>query len=197
MQFELAGKFILEKLKNELPACLSYHSVYHVKDVYAAAAHLAGKEGLTPYETQLLLTAAWYHDSGFIKGAKDHEEESCRIAREALPGFGYNDAEITLICGMIMATKIPQSPHNHLEEILADADLDYLGRIDFYIISDKLFVELKASGVLTFEEEWNLSQIQFLENHRYFTKTANASRNERKANNLATLKMKVKQETTR
>ena len=30
-----------------------------------------------------------------------------------------------------MATKIPQKPQNHYEEVLSDADLDYLGRDDF------------------------------------------------------------------
>ena len=56
------------------------------------------------------------------------------------------------ICGMIMATKIPQSPKNYLEQILCDADLDYLGRDDFYDIGGTLFKELKTYNVLDTEE---------------------------------------------
>ena len=33
------------------------------------------------------------------------------------------------------ATKIPQTPLTKLEEIICDADLDYLGREDFFEIS--------------------------------------------------------------
>ncbi len=192
MQFESAGKFILNKLSKELPKHLSYHSVEHIKDVYAAAEYLAKQENIPVYEMQLLLTAAWYHDSGFLKGPKDHEEESSRIAKENLPAFGYKPEEIDRICGMIMATKIPQSPKNHLEEILADADLDYLGRDDFFSIGNKLFTELSTFGFLDTEDEWNQLQVHFLESHHYFTKTAIQLRQAKKEAHLALVKSKIK-----
>lgn len=192
MQFKSAGKFILSKLSKELPKHLSYHSVEHIKDVYSAAEHLAKQENISPYEMKLLLTAAWFHDSGFLKGAKGHEEESCRIAQESLPTFGYQPEEIDRICGMIMATKIPQSPKNHLEEILADADLDYLGRDDFFSIGNKLFTELSMFGFLDTEDEWNRVQVRFLESHHYFTDTALKLRHEKKKEHLALVKSKIK-----
>lgn len=65
-----------------------------------------------------------------------HEFEGCLIARTALPGFGYTGEDI-MICGMIMATKIPQSPTNILEEIICDADLDYLRAVNIFIASVK------------------------------------------------------------
>src|SRR5438128_1787580 len=104
MQFKPAGDFILNKLRNELPANLSYHTLDHIQDVYQAAKRIGRQEKVTDYELELLLTAAWYHDSGFIHGSKDHEEASCKIARETLPGFDYTPAEIERICRMIMAT---------------------------------------------------------------------------------------------
>jgi uncharacterized protein len=191
MQFENAGRFILNKLRN-LPPHLSYHSVAHVHDVYAAAEQLGKQENISDYEMKLLLTAAWFHDSGFLKGAKDHEEESCRIARENLPDYNYKEDEIERICGMIMATRIPQSPKNHLEEILADADLDYLGRDDFFTIGDKLFAELSIFGFLNTEDEWNRLQVRFLENHHYFTKTAIQQKQALKEAHLALVKSKIK-----
>ncbi len=192
MQFKKAGRFIMNKLSKELPRHLSYHSADHIKDVYDAAERLGKEEHLSAYEIKLLLTAAWYHDSGFLKGAKDHEEESCNIAKEALPDFGYKPAEIERICGMIMATKIPQSPKNHLEEILADADLDYLGRDDFFTIGNKLFTELSVFGFLNTEKEWNSLQVRFLESHHFFTKTALQWRQAKKQQHLAEVKAKLK-----
>lgn len=192
MQFKNAGKFILNKLGDELPQQLFYHSVEHIQDVYAAAEKLGKQENISGYEMKLLLTAAWFHDSGFLKGAKNHEEESCRIAKQFLPNYDYTEEEIDCICGMIMATKIPQSPKNHLEEILADADLDYLGRDDFFTIGDKLFAELSIFGFLNTKDEWDRLQVRFLESHHYFTKTAVQQKQALKEAHLALVKSKIK-----
>ena len=89
-----------------------------------------------------------------------------------------------------MATKIPQKPQNLLEEIIADADLDYLGRDDFFIIGDQLFNELKATNVVNQVSDWDQIQIKFLENHRYFTNTARTLRGASKGKNLQIIKSK-------
>lgn len=192
MQFKNAGEFILQKLRNELSPQLFYHSVEHVLDVYHAAEQIGKAEEISAEEADLLLTAALFHDSGFLKGAKDHEAESCRIARKTLPGFDYLPVEIEQICGMIMATKIPQLPKNNLEEILADADLDYLGRDDFFEIGQQLFEELSVFGTIKTVQEWNELQVRFLESHHYFTKTALQLRQKKKEEHLQKIKSKIK-----
>jgi uncharacterized protein len=188
MQFEQAGKFIIDKLQKELPANLVYHSIDHVADVYQAAALLASHENLSKEETQLLLTAAQFHDAGFIVRAVGHEKESCRIAQQVLPDFDYTPEEIEQICNLIKATQLPQSPKNRLEEILADADLDYLGRNDYFTISQKLHEELLLAGEISSKEEWKQAQINFMENHRYFTSTAINLRQALKEENLKKIK---------
>jgi hypothetical protein len=172
MQIEQAREFILDKLNRELPVCFHYHNATHAVDVYTAAKLIAGNEGVSDHETKLLLTAALYHDSGFLIGQKDHEIRSCENARLYLPNFGYSPADIEQICDIIMATKMPQNPHNHLGEIICDADLDYLGRNDFFVLSKRLFSELVITDGLKTELEWNKKQVIFFENHHYFTKTA-------------------------
>ena len=92
---------------------------------------------------------------------------------------------------MIMATKIPQSPKNHLEEIICDADLDYLGRDDFFVIGDKLFAELSMYGIIDSENDWNKLQVTFLEKHHYFTKTALKNRKSKKEQHLVLIKSKI------
>jgi hypothetical protein len=191
MRFEEAVNDILDQLTRQLPERLTYHSIHHIKDVYHTAEAIARQERLTESDTKLLLTAASYHDAGFLKHPEGHEEESCRMARATLPGYGYGNKEIEQICGMIMATRIPQTPHNLLEEILADADLDYLGRDDFFSIGDQLFTELKTSGLIGTEQEWNLMQVKFMEAHHYFTATSQHLRNTKKEANLALVKAKI------
>ncbi len=191
MRFKEAVNDILDQLTRQLPERLTYHSIYHIKDVYQTAKAIAEQEKLPENETRLLLTAASYHDAGFLKHSQGHEEESCRMARTALPNYEYSNDDVEQICGMIMATRIPQTPYNLLEEILADADLDYLGRDDFFSIGDQLFTELKTAGTINTEQEWNQMQIKFMEAHRYFTATSQRLRNAKKEANLALVKAKI------
>jgi predicted metal-dependent HD superfamily phosphohydrolase len=192
MEFKKVEKFILGKLKKELPKNLTYHSLGHIKDVYSAAQSLAKLEDIKGEDLTLLLTAVLFHDSGFLKQQKDHERVGCEYVREYLPEYSYTEEQIEKICGMIMATKIPQTPHNKLEQIICDADLDYLGRDDFFTIGNKLWDELCMYGIINTEVEWNKLQVRFLENHHYFTSSSKSLRKKKKAENLALIKSKLK-----
>ena len=188
MNFERAGDFIISKLKKELPANLTYHNIEHTCDVYLAAETIAKAENISVEDMRLLLTAALYHDSGFLVKVDGHEEESCKIAKGYLPLFGFTENEIETICGMIMATKMPQSPGTLLERILADADLDYLGRDDFFKVGHRLYTELTNAGLLEDEYEWNRLQLEFIEKHTYFTRSAINLRKKGKENNIEQVK---------
>jgi uncharacterized protein len=191
MQFKNAGKFILNKLRTELPRHLSYHGLDHMMDVYGAAERIAKEKGISKYEQKLLLTAAWFHDSGFIKTREGHEEESCNIVRRYLPLYGYQAAEIELICGIIMATRMPQTPQTYLEEILCDADLDYLGRDDFFVLSNRLFAELLFEGLIRDEKEWNREQADFMARHRYHTASSAKLRQANKEEYIKLVRSKI------
>lgn len=188
MRLDRAKQYILERLHSDLPDHLYYHGVHHVLDVLNATLTLAEGEQIQEADALVLLqTAALYHDSGFIYTYRGHESKSCEIVRTVLPAFEYNDAQIDQICGMIMATKIPQSPQNHLEKILCDADLDYLGRADFAPIAQSLFEELYGLGMINDKNAWNELQVLFLREHRYWTYTARQSRDQTKQQHLESL----------
>ncbi len=188
MNYHGAKAFILDKLEQELSDNLTYHGMHHTLDVLYVTEELCYFEKVSPYEALLLKTAALFHDSGFTINNKDHEALGCNIAREHLPKYGFTNAEIEQICGMIMATKIPQTPRNALEQIICDADLDYLGRDDFFSIGSTLYEELKAYKVLETEETWNRLQVGFLEKHAFFTETNKRRRSPQKRKYLDTLK---------
>lgn len=182
-----AETYILGRLREGLPSNRSYHSYGHTLDVYRTAITIAAAEGVGGEDLDLLKTAALFHDSGFIMQDEEHEQGSCMIAREALPDFGYTAVQIDRICVMIMATKIPQDPVDELSRILCDADLDYLGRPDFFRIGATLFNEFKHYGVLETEREWNELQVRFLEKHHYFTRRSKLVREPVKRKHLATV----------
>lgn len=187
MELEKAEKYIFRKLKKELPKYLYYHSIGHVKDVLNAAVNLAKVEKISETDFQLLKIAVLLHDSGFTITVKNHEKSGCHIAKEILPQFGFTQNQIKKICGMIMATKIPQTPHNQLEEIICDADLDYLGRNDYDTISQQLYMEINIKKTLD-QIGWLKMQISFLEKHQYFTATAIKMRTRKKSKTLEKLK---------
>jgi uncharacterized protein len=162
--------FVLDLLRNNIPEKYYYHNSAHTIYVREKGQEIGLHEQCTIKELQLLSVAALWHDTGYIKTYKDHEEESCAIARQHLPDYGYSVSDVDLICGMIMATKIPQLPGTKLEEIIADADLEYLGTPSFEVKSISLFHELHSINPLLTVEKWNQMQISFLQKHHYFTR---------------------------
>jgi uncharacterized protein len=195
MDHRAAKAFILAKLKAELPPTRTYHSLAHTLDVYAAAIDIGEHEGIAGQDMVLLTTAALFHDSGFIHVDLEHEVASCGLVREHLPAFGYTESQIEHICTMIMATRIPQTPHDKLSRVLCDADLDYLGREDFFTIGHTLFEELRSYGVLSTEQEWNVIQDKFLSKHRYHTHTNKANREPLKQEHLAAVRRMLAPDT--
>lgn len=176
---------VLNKLRQDLPDNLYYHGLHHTLDILKESERIASEENITRNEDLILLKlACLYHDSGFLVTYKGHEEEGCKIVKEDLPALGFTNRQIEIICGIIMATKIPQTPHNLLEEIICDADLDYLGRDDFFPISNSLFREMKVRGMVTDENDWNIKQVSFFKVHHYFTSTSKRMREKEKQKHL-------------
>lgn len=146
---------------------------------------IAAAEGITEGQALLeLKIAALYHDTGFMYVYQNHEERGCELARNQLPGFGLTEKSIDNICSIIMATKIPQSPQNLLQQIICDADLDYLGRDDFFFIGEKLRKEMVAYKFINGLKEWEERQWSFLQSHHYFTKTSQQARAHLKERNM-------------
>jgi adenylate cyclase len=172
IQFMDLQELILDKLEKELPKSLFYHNVKHTVDVVTQAELIGLGEGVSDEELLLLKTAGLFHDAGHTIGYDNHEYNSTVIAREILPNYYYTQSQIELICELIMATKLPPKPTNKLEEIICDADLDYLGRSDMIPVSNTLFMELKEQNKIVDMNEWNRLQIKFISGHQYFTYTA-------------------------
>lgn len=187
MQFDKAHSFLIKKLEEELPDNITYHNVAHTKRVIEAARTLARTHEVTEDEEKLLLTAALFHDAGFLYTYNDHEKASCQLAEKYLPQFNYTEDEVKDICHLIMVTRVPQLPKTTLEKIICDADLYYLGTDDYALIAENLFNELKSVGLIKSRREWKKRQISFLKSHRFFTPHAKQELTEKKEEHLKQL----------
>jgi uncharacterized membrane-anchored protein YitT (DUF2179 family) len=188
MEIEKLQTFILEKLRKELPAWLSYHNVEHTEYVIRYAIELGEAENLSEPELKLLHTAAILHDTGFLSTYVGHEEASCGIARQYLPEHGYDKESVEKVCDLIMSTKLPQSPFDILSGILCDADLYYIGTSDYQVFANRLFRELKHQDDTLTNDTWIRQQREFLQTHNYFTEAAREKLNHKKQSNIKKLR---------
>ena len=185
MNYENAKKFILNKLERELDPKLTYHSIAHTLDVLESAVRLAELEKLSTADIMLLKTASLFHDAGMLVTYRGHEEASIEICRQTLPAFDYSETDTETVCRMIQTTKLPQCASESLDKILCDADLDYLGRPDFFMIAHRLKYEWDVLNIHpTTLQEWYQIQRDFLSNHKYFTISAIKLRQSFKMENL-------------
>ncbi len=177
MNINIVRQKAKDLLRKKLSGSLTYHCYLHTVWVVESCLTIAANEGIEDNQDILLLeTAAWLHDVGFVRSYFEHEVQSCIIAKEILPEANATVEEIEKVCELIMATKIPQTPKCHLSEIICDADLDYLGRDDFYLWSAKLKEEWLNYAIIKDEDDFFLRQLKFLNAHKYHTHDAKIRR---------------------
>jgi len=185
--FEKIKTNLLTKL-NKLSSYLTYHCVDHTLDVIKQSERIANEEGITNERDLFLLqVASLYHDTGFLETYAEHEIKSCGIFMEDAINLDFTDKEKEIIRGLIMATKIPQQPNTLMEKIICDADLDYLGRKDFFKIGDTLRKEFLHHKIVQNNNDWEKLQLKFLQNHRFHTNTSQKKREPVKQQNLSKL----------
>ena len=165
---------------------LAYHTLTHTRDVVAATNQVARSYQLPEPDYGTVMTAAWFHDLGYLTGPPDgHKETGITLATAHLQQAGVSPDVIALVQGCIRATKMPQSPTNLLEEILCDADLFQLGA-DTYKDGQKLLRTERenVTGAKISGRDWRGQNIDLLRTHRYFTPYAQTLLRKGQADNL-------------
>jgi len=182
---------VMNRLDQSLDPRLTYHNSAHTRDVFDAVGRIADYEGLTGTQKESLQLAAAYHDIGFLQTSNGvgHEQASVELFMTDFPELNNSDKE--LVSALILATGMPHNPQSTLQEIMCDADLDYLGRKDYFDLAEGLYLEYLAFGKLKDRQEWKELQIAFFESHRYFTKFGQIERQPGKLNNLEQIKART------
>ena len=167
---------VIGRLRRDLSPEYRYHNAEHTLDVIEAAERLSRMEGLDESDRLLIRTAALLHDTGYLEGRKEHEVISQRIARDYLTRLNIDEEQIRKVERMIAATRVPQQPQDLFDRILCDADMDYLGREDYFPLASRMYAEFLHDGTVRNEAEWLELQVKFLGAHRYFTDSAKRTR---------------------
>ncbi len=182
-------RYVISFLNENLDPCYLYHNLIHTQRVVKRTKELIDGMQIKDNEAQQLLLAAWFHDTGFVKGCENHESESALIAEKFLTKQNIPKSEVDTIKTLILATKMEYEPSNVLEGLIRDADCSHLASKNFSDVSELLRKEMELTMNKSFTEaEWLNENIEFLtKKHRYYTEYASAKWDKAKGRNLAQL----------
>jgi HD superfamily phosphodiesterase len=176
---------------------LDFHHPGHTLDpilgVVARTAWYCSSLELCEEETELAITAAYFHDIGHHFKKHNHERTSILLAKPSLEAIGYAPEEIETVCSAILDTRFVENKHpkSHLGEILCDADTENFGRADFFEKGEALRREEGIKDKL----KWYEGSLYVAENiHTFYTPIAKDLFQSQKETNMATLQRLIELE---
>tara|TARA_B110000046_G_scaffold186036_1_gene231669 strand:- start:1675 stop:2880 length:1206 start_codon:yes stop_codon:yes gene_type:complete len=184
-----AEKYVINLLNNKLATNYVYHNLAHTQKVVKRTIELAEKLEVDKVSLENLQLAALFHDTGFIKKAENHEQESVIVLTHFLQEKNIEAKRIEAIANLILATKIGREPSNDLEKIMTDADCAHIGNKSFEDKTALLRKEWEVTENKNYSDaEWFAININFLTNeHKYHTDYALKNWSKGKEKNLAKL----------
>ena len=177
-----AGRYVTKLLIHELPPDRVFHNLHHTINVMQGALKIGKAEGLDDTELEIVMLAAWFHDTGHVRTYTGHELVSMEIAREWLTEEQYPTARLDLVLRCIEVTTMPQQPRTKLEAVMCDADLYHLSFNTYDHYQEMLREEWRRElGIEVSDEDWNQQNMAFLTSHTYWTDYGKQVLEDRKA----------------
>lgn len=195
-------KYVISFLNENLDKSFIYHNLTHTQRVVEKTKELAEAMQIDTADRHRLLIAAWFHDTGFSKGCKNHEDESAIIAEPFLIKHKVAQEDIDAIKQLILATKLVYEPKNLSEKIIRDADCYHVASKYYKDLIELLRKEWELTMNKSLNnDEWLNENIEFLTKHqKFYTDYATANWEKAKGKNLAQLlkaQNKLKQENAK
>ena len=195
-RLKIVDQYIRELFRDELPVGIKYHDAGHtlhpIRGVVAVAHRIAVAEGVSEHDRELIVAAAYFHDTGYIREYGHNEPIAARMAGRILKLIGYLPNEIKKIQRMILSTDLRRGPKIHVEKILCDADLDHLGRADFFKLDQKLREGRRVRGLDVGDDAlWYKNTLKFMKNCKYHTESQQKRRGKGKQKNMDKLLEKL------
>ncbi len=195
-RLKIVDQYISEFFRDELPSRIKYHNADHTlhatKGVVAVANNLAVLENISEHDRELLVAAAYFHDTGYIREYEKNEPIAARMAGRILNLIGYKSDEVEKVQEMILATDLEVEPKKRVEKILCDADFDHWGREDFFELDGKLREGRRLRGVdVSDDATWYRSTLEFIKRHQYYIESQKKLRGKGKQKNIKGLLKKL------
>lgn len=191
-----AKDYVETLFKDKLSSVYFYHNFIHTTFTVNKAEEILRNTDVSEKDQEKVLLALWFHDTGYIECAKEHEEAGVKIAETFLMNENYPEKDIEEISQLILATKITYQPKNLLEKIVKDADCSHFASHDYNDISDDLRKEWELTNVRCFSnDEWNAGNLDMLKNkHRFYTDYAKQNWQPLKEKNIRKIEKKLEKD---
>ncbi|MEJ2731564.1 MAG: HD domain-containing protein [Deltaproteobacteria bacterium] len=195
-RLKIVDQYIRELFRDELPVGIKYHDAEHTlhpaKGVVAVANNIAISENISEHDRELLIAAAYFHDTGYVREYDKNEPIAARMAGRILKLIGYKPGEIKRIQNIILSTDLAREPKSHIGKILCDADFDHLGREDFFELDAKIRQGRRARGIdVSDDAKWYRGTLEIITKHRYYTESQKQWREKKKQENISMLLKKL------
>jgi hypothetical protein len=159
-----------------------------VKNISNQMELLSRAENLPDEEFINLKLASVFLLTGFISDYEKPMEASLRLVEEILPGYGFSQDNVESTKKMIR-NSFSGHQESLTDNILHDARYDYLGRIDYMKLTDKLLRERTEYGNHPDNKTWIEFQKKQLSDHQFITNTARLLRNVAAEDQIAGLQL--------
>ena len=188
-----AERFVFGLLKDKLSSDYLYHNFNHTIRVVQSAAVIADAEGIKGDEKEVLLLAAWFHDTGYTEAIRDHEEKGVGIAKKFLAEEGYPAEQAEKVGALILATRMGVEPRGLLEEIMKDADCSHFADDNYSALAALLREEWKLTQGQVFSDlDWAVAnRLMLVHKHRFYTEYAKENLQPKKEANIAELQKEI------
>jgi len=182
--------------KDKLSSVYFYHNFIHTTYTVNKAEEIMRNTPVSKEDQEKVLLALWFHDTGYVECAQNHEEKGVAILTDFLKQENYPESFIEDVSQLILATKITYEPRNLLEKIVKDADCSHFASHDYNDISDALRKEWELTNVKCFSnDEWNAGNLEMLkEKHHYYTDYARENWEPLKKKNIKKIEKKLEKE---
>jgi len=162
---------ITKMFDDEAPPNLYFHNSSLVKNISNQVELISRAEKLPDEDFINLKLASVFLLTGFISDYEKPMEASCRLVEEILPRYGFDRGNVETTKRIIRNSFTDK--HDTLpDNILHDARYDYLGRVDYLKLTDKLRRERTEYGKISGSKTWLEIQKEYLTDHEFITKTA-------------------------
>ena len=172
-------------LFEKLPPGRLFHNFDHAKEVAEVCAELIKDASLPNNMKEILLLAAWFHDTGYINHPNDVATGSNLIAREFLVKQNYGEERIEKVEKLISSLHSKEPPRSEMERILHDANNAYIGRKRFRRRVKLLRLE---KDVMENEQytsyTWNKKLLKILIDKKFYTASAQTRFSKRRNKNI-------------
>ncbi|MBK7709877.1 MAG: hypothetical protein IPJ37_02070 [Bacteroidales bacterium] len=164
-------EMIIKMFDDNAPPNLYFHNSSLVKNICAQVDLISNAEKLPEEEYVNLKLASVFLLTGYITDYEKPMEAALHLVEEVLPRYGFA-RENTDVVKRIIKNSFSDAPETRLDYILHDARYDYLGRVDYVKLTEKLFRELSEYGKNIDRDNWIEFQKNYLFDHQFRTETA-------------------------